>query len=79
MIHKDLKSLIILLDGNLRARLWDFGLVRQKLYAPLSTLIGTPQWMTPKMLMKSPTKNKKADVFSFGIVLLELLISQIPY
>jgi serine/threonine protein kinase len=79
MIHRDLKSLNILLDDNRRARICDFGLVRLKSLAPLTGLIGTPQWMAPEILMCSTYYDVKVDVFSFGIVLWELLTGEIPY
>ena len=79
IIHRDLKSLNILLDDNKRARICDFGLVRLKSYAPMTGLIGTPQWMAPEILMCSTSYNVKADVYSYGIVLWELLTGQTPY
>ena len=79
MIHRDLKSLNILLDDNKRARICDFGLVRLKSYAPMTGLIGTPQWMAPEILMCSTSYDVKADVYSYGIVLWELLTGEIPY
>ncbi|KAH0791828.1 TKL family protein kinase [Histomonas meleagridis] len=79
IIHRDLKSLNILLDDNKRARICDFGLVRLKSYAPMTGLIGTTQWMAPEILMCSTSYDVAADVYSFGIVLWELLTGEIPY
>ncbi|OHT15048.1 hypothetical protein TRFO_14571 [Tritrichomonas foetus] len=79
IIHRDLKSLNILLDNNKRARICDFGLVRLKSYAPMTGLIGTPQWMAPEILMCSTSYDVKADVYSYGIVLWELLTGESPY
>lgn len=79
IIHRDLKSLNILLDDNKRARICDFGLVRLKSYAPMTGLIGTPQWMAPEILTCSTSYNFKADVYSYGIVLWELLTGNPPY
>lgn len=79
IIHRDLKSLNILLDDEKRARICDFGLVRLKSYAPMTGLIGTPQWMAPEILMCSTSYNIKVDVYSYGIVLWELLTGKLPY
>jgi serine/threonine protein kinase len=79
IIHRDLKSLNILLDSERRARICDFGLVRLKSLAPMTGLIGTPQWMAPEILMCSIYYDGKVDVFSYGVVLWELLTNELPY
>lgn len=79
IIHRDMKSLNVLLDSNLRAKICDFGMVRIKQNAPMTGLIGTPHWMAPEVFMSIPTYNEKVDVFSYGILLWELLTSDMPY
>lgn len=79
IIHRDMKSLNVLLDSNLRAKICDFGMVRVKQNAPMTGLIGTPHWMAPEVFMSIPTYNEKVDVFSYGILLWELLTSDMPY
>ena len=79
LIHRDLKSFNILLDENKRARIADFGLVRVKSFEPSTGMIGTPQWMAPEVMMCSPTYDQKVDVYSYGILMWELLTSEKPY
>ena len=79
LIHRDLKSFNIFLDGNKRAKIGDFGLVRVKSYEPSTGMIGTPQWMAPEVMMCSPTYNQKVDVYSYAIVMWELLTNEKPY
>lgn len=78
-IHRDLKSLNILLDKNYRAKICDFGMVRIKNEGPATGLVGTAHWMAPEVLMSSPTYNQKVDSYSFGILLWELLTGEMPY
>ena len=40
---------------------------------------GTPAWMAPEMLRGSADRSSKVDVWSFGIILWELLTRQVPY
>lgn len=79
IIHRDMKSLNVLLDANLRAKICDFGMVRMKQNAPMTGLIGTPHWMAPEVFMSLPTYDEKVDVFSYGILLWELLTNDMPY
>ncbi|OHT13627.1 TKL family protein kinase [Tritrichomonas foetus] len=79
IIHRDLKSLNVLLDDNYRAKICDFGMVRFKDDSPKTGLIGTAHWMAPEVLMSSPTYDNKVDVYSFGIFLWELLTGDMPY
>jgi serine/threonine protein kinase len=79
IIHRDLKSSNILLDGRRRGRICDFGLIRMKTRNPMTGLVGTSHWMAPEVLLSSPFYDEKVDVFSFEIVLWELLTSRRPY
>jgi serine/threonine protein kinase len=79
IIHRDLKSSNILLDQRRRGRICDFGLIRMKSSDPMTGMIGTSHWMAPEVLLSSPFYDEKVDVFSFGVVLWELLTSRRPY
>ena len=80
IVHRDLKSLNVLLDKNNRIRICDFGFSRHATEESLMTQnIGTPHWMAPEVLATNTNYSSKVDVYAFGIVLWELATSQTPY
>lgn len=77
ILHRDLKSLNILIDQNWRAKVADFGMTSfQK--EGVMTQCGSPLWMAPEMI-RNEKYNEKSDVYSFGVVLWELATKKIPY
>uniref|UniRef100_A0A8R7U0Q3 Protein kinase domain-containing protein n=1 Tax=Triticum urartu TaxID=4572 RepID=A0A8R7U0Q3_TRIUA len=80
IVHRDLKSPNLLVDKNWNVKVADFGLSRLKLETFLTTKTGkgTPQWMAPEVLRSEPS-NEKSDVFSYGVVLWELVTQKIPW
>jgi len=79
VLHRDLKSANILLDESYNAKVADFGLSRLKAQTRSMTgNCGTVQWMAPEIL-SNESYAEPSDVYSYGIILWELLVRECPY
>jgi len=85
ILHRDLKSLNILLDDRLRAKVSDFGLTKIKTCSMASTTIhkggavGTVLWMAPELFGRKVKYSEASDVYAFGMICLELMTHKYPF
>lgn len=79
IIHRDLKSPNILVTHNDVIKISDFGTSRE--WSDKSTKMsfaGTVAWMAPEVIRNEPC-SEKVDVWSYGVVLWELMTHEVPY
>jgi serine/threonine protein kinase len=79
LIHADLKpSNFKLTPGIFSVKLLDFGLVRTSFYQASDQIEGTPDYMAPEVWLGKKI-DQRADLYSLGIILFELLTSKLPF
>ncbi|XP_059647949.1 L-type lectin-domain containing receptor kinase IX.1-like [Cornus florida] len=80
VLHRDIKSSNIMLDSNFNAKVGDFGLARlvdHEKGSQTTLLAGTMGYMAPECVITGKS-SKESDVYSFGIVALEIACGRKP-
>src|SRR6266480_6315205 len=89
VVHRDLKSdnIMLLSSAGDYAKVLDFGIAKIKepegeydpgLTAP-NLVIGTPQYMSPEQCSQSGEIDARSDIYSFGVILYEMLVGHVPF
>lgn len=80
-IHRDIKPENVMLSSDGRVKLMDFGISKLMADTRLtgaSVVMGTPFYMAPEQLRNSRDVDARADIYSVGVMLYELLTGNVP-
>jgi len=78
VLHRDLKSANVMIDGRGRARIADFGLASFAHELPDRAFAGTPAYMAPELFAGAPPSTR-TDIYALGAVLYELFTGRAAF
>ncbi|HEX3805526.1 MAG TPA: protein kinase, partial [Gaiellaceae bacterium] len=82
LVHRDVKPQNVLLNGELHAKVTDFGIARsldvQRGMTQTGTVLGTSDYIAPEQA-QGQRVDEHTDVYSLGVVLYELLTTEVPF
>lgn len=81
IVHRDLKTMNIVLDTDLNCKICDFGLTitLERTHLTVKSLQGSPRYMAPEQFESNAKITEKVDIWQLGCVMLELFCLVIPF
>ncbi|HKI77127.1 MAG TPA: FlgO family outer membrane protein [Ignavibacteriaceae bacterium] len=81
VVHRDIKSQNIMITNDGKVKIMDFGLAKIKggsQVTKVGATVGTVSYMAPEQ-MQGENVDARADIFSFGVIIFELLTGKMPF
>jgi serine/threonine-protein kinase len=83
VVHRDLKPENVMVDGQDRIKLIDFGIAaksgaRRLTFAKLTQAMGTPDYIAPEQV-KGKRGDGRSDIYALGVMLYEMLTGEVPF
>ncbi len=83
VIHRDIKPENILISKNGEVKLTDFGIATSKSFhsenLTKNLVLGTPSYMSPEQINNTSNVDKRADIYSLGVLLYKMVTGKCPY
>jgi hypothetical protein len=84
LVHRDVKSLNVMVDARGTARLMDLDIARQHetegtvAASPTGQILGTPEYMSPEYARGEPL-DLRSDIYSLGVLIFEMFTGETPF
>jgi serine/threonine protein kinase len=79
VVHRDIKPSNVMVTTDDRVVLMDFGLALDSHQGTMGEVFGTPHYIAPEQARNSSNAIAQSDIYSFGVVLYEMLTGSVPY
>lgn len=79
VVHRDIKDENVILDGEGKVKLVDFGSAAYIKSGPFDVFVGTIDYAAPEVLRGAPYRGKEQDVWALGILLYTIVYKENPF